>query len=123
MEESHNTHIITYSSISNHSYKFDKDGNIVVDNIEDLIYDKRIDGDYFDKKKKNKEKFILHFQMINPQSKQNDNNEIYNLKNINKIKQKNVKNKFFENEIKNSEEKDEEIKNEKKEKKKNKKMK
>ena len=50
MDHSHNTHNISYTSLSDHSYKFDKDGNIIVDNIEDLIYDKGINGIYHDKK-------------------------------------------------------------------------
>ena len=100
MEESHNTHIITYSSLSDHSYKFDKDGNILLDNVEDLIYDKGINGDYVDRKKKSKEKFNLKFKIGNKQSDNNENEDINNLKKINEFKKNDNMNKLFESEKK-----------------------
>ena len=78
MDHSHNTHNISYTSLSDHSYKFDKDGNIIVDNIEDLIYDKGINGIYHDKKQKPKEKFLINFKIVEENS---NNSKINSIKN------------------------------------------
>ena len=51
-KEIHNTHNISYSTVSDHDYKFDKDGNVIVDTLQDLIYDKGLTGEFGDKKKK-----------------------------------------------------------------------
>ena len=61
--EIHNTHNISYSTVSDHEYKFDKDGNVIVDTLQDLIYDKGLTGEFGDKKKK--EKFGFIFDKIN----------------------------------------------------------
>ena len=104
MEQSHNTHIITNSSANDHSYKFDKDGNILVENLEDLIYDKGINGEYSDIKK-NKEKFHLNFKI-----KDDKSNNRYNKSNSNK-KIINLKQKNNENNNINSEENDDDLNN------------
>ena len=49
--ENHNTHIVSEQSKGGHGYKYDNFGNIIIDSIDDLIYDKFVDV----KRKKNPE--------------------------------------------------------------------
>ena len=41
--ENHNTHIVSEQSKEEHGYKYDNFGNVIVDSIDDLIYDKFVD--------------------------------------------------------------------------------
>ena len=41
--ENHNTHIVSEQSKEEHGYKYDNYGNVIVDSIDDLIYDKFVD--------------------------------------------------------------------------------
>ena len=41
--ENHNTHIVSEQSKGGHRYKYDNFGNIIIDSIDDLIYDKFVD--------------------------------------------------------------------------------
>ena len=47
--ENHNTHIVSEQSKGGHGYKYDNFGNVMIDSIDDLIYDKFVDV----KRKKN----------------------------------------------------------------------
>ena len=49
--ENHNTHIVSEQSKGGHGYKYDNFGNVIIDSIDDLIYDKFVDV----KRKKNPE--------------------------------------------------------------------
>ena len=64
--ENHNTHIVSEQSKGGHGYKYDNFGNVIIDSIDDLIYDKFVDV----KRKKNAEsdtkKFIKN--LINNES-------------------------------------------------------
>ena len=64
--ENHNTHIVSEQSKGGHGYKYDNFGNVMIDSIDDLIYDKFVDV----KRKKNAEsdtkKFIKN--LINNES-------------------------------------------------------
>ena len=64
--ENHNTHIVSEQSKGGHGYKYDNFGNVMIDSIDDLIYDKFVDV----KRKKNPEsdtkKFIKN--LINNES-------------------------------------------------------
>ena len=41
--EQHDTHLVSEQSKEEHAYKYDKYGNIIVDSIDDLIYDKFVE--------------------------------------------------------------------------------
>ena len=41
--ENHDTHIVSEQSKEEHGYKYDNFGNVIVDSIDDLIYDKFVD--------------------------------------------------------------------------------
>ena len=56
--ESHNTHIVSEQSKEEHGYKYDNFGNVLVDSIDDLIYDKFVDIKRNPKKDSDTKKFI-----------------------------------------------------------------
>ena len=41
--DNHNTHIVSEQSKTEHGYKYDNFGNVIIDSIDDLIYDKFVD--------------------------------------------------------------------------------
>ena len=41
--ENHNTHLVSEQSKEEHGYKYDNFGNVIIDSIDDLIYDKFVD--------------------------------------------------------------------------------
>ena len=56
--ENHNTHIVSEQSKEEHGYKYDNFGNVIVDSIDDLIYDKFVDIRRRPKKESDTKNFI-----------------------------------------------------------------
>jgi len=81
--ENHDTHIVSEQSKEEHSYKYDNFGNVIVDSIDDLIYDKFVDIRQKPKETETKDfiKNIINkdeFPPVTPkkeEKKENDENE------------------------------------------------
>ena len=56
--ENHNTHIVSEQSKDEHGYRYDNYGNVIVDSIDDLIYDKFVDIKRKPKEEEDTKKFI-----------------------------------------------------------------
>ena len=137
--ENHNTHIVSEQSKEEHGYKYDNYGNVIVDSIDDLIYDKFVDVRQKPKESETKE-FIKNiikkdeFPPVTPnkeEKKENSENEQEeseektdkrkSLININMLED--MKDEKYQNIKKNYNTKEKKKKKEKKNKKKKKKKK
>ena len=56
--ENHNTHLVSEQSKEEHGYKYDNFGNVLIDSIDDLIYDKFVDVKRKPQKDYDTKKFI-----------------------------------------------------------------
>ena len=84
--ENHNTHIVSEQSKEEHGYKYDNYGNVIVDSIDDLIYDKFVDVRQKPKESETKE-FINNiikkdeFPPVTPKKEEKKENDEINISN------------------------------------------
>ena len=78
--DNHNTHLVSEPSKDEHGYRYDTFGNVIVESLDDLIYDRFLEVKRKKKKQTNTKKFIKNVISKNEQEKKeiNDkqNNEI-----------------------------------------------